>query len=976
MTLNPNQPFARCLRGFALILAAIAALVISPVFAQSTATGTVTGRIINEATGEYLRNANVSVAGTNISTVAEAGGYYRLAGVPAGSARIIVSYTGLDTKEVPVEVVAGQAVTQDVGLTSGVYGDIVRLDQVQVSTSREGNARAIMEQRNAPNPKKVISADAIGNVSEGNVGEFLKLMPGVVMDYVEADTRSVRVRGLNPKYANVLLDGMQLASAGSSNVGTGRAYEFEQLSINSVETVELTKNPTPDQPSSVAGTVNLRTRGAFDRKGRHISFLAGYSANSYYMDSPFEAQAGWDDRKHHYFLPNYAFDFSDVIMDGKLGITAGFSHNATVAAQKHIWFWMDAFPVNANLDTYVPEINWIWLQDGPKPTERDNYQVRLDYRPNSDWHLYGRVGFNTYDARFYNRTLSLRPTRQTATNSFYAPGATRTDMTVVSGRISTDSNQFMTKEGDTLTLSGGAYYDIGTFSADLGLQYVRQKNYYGNREYGHFTDFSSSINNVSWRMTRPSPGSDDVRFTQLTGANWRDIRNYRFDANSIGWHERDSKDERSTIRLDFKNLLSGDVKQTLKYGAMTTSQDYRVRRYGLLRTNPTGPDGTFGNADDPLPSEFVDPNFRAHWDFTANMNDWPALSPWLIHQDYLRNPNRYRDDAANATNRAQNNWFFEEKIHAAYVQDIIEIGQLEIAPGLRYEYTDSSGRGVNRATNQPISGGSSYDSLLYYLQGSYDFTRDLVLRGSYHTAITRADIANLVPGISAVNDADRILTASNPNLKEEQSQTLEMRLEYYFNPVGALSVSVFETHVKDRQATTTQDLGPGGYLGDAQYANWRLNSTFNVGATTKYRGLEIDYSQQLSFLPKPFNGAGVFGNFTRLDYDNYAYYYGSPKWIANGGVSYDYGRFGGRLNANYVGKILNTVSNGFPEYQRDRLQLDLNLEFQINHRFTLFADARNLTNEPSQYTYRGTEDNFIRILKTGTIWMFGVKGQF
>jgi TonB-dependent receptor len=967
-----------CVALLVRVLFVVAFSLAVPAALSAQEVGSISGRVVNKGTGEYLRNAVVTVVSTGESTLSGPGGVYRLANVPAGPTRVSVVYTGLDPVEVTVVVTAGQAVLQDLSLTSGAYSeDLIELGEFAVTGAREGNARAIMEQRYAPNPKKVIAADAIGNVSEGNVGEFLKLMPGITMDYVEADTRSVRVRGLNPKYANVLLDGMQLASAGSSNIGTGRAYEFEQLSIASVETVELTKAPTPDQPSSVSGTVNLKTKGAFDRQGRRINFSTSLATNSYYAS--FSETEGWDNKERRKVLPNFSFEFSDVFADGKLGVIAGFSRNSTIAAQKHIWFWMDGFDADpSNNATEVPKINWIWLQDGPKPTERDNYQVRLDYRASDDLHLYARVGFNTYDARFYNRTLSLRPDRDGAGALLYAPGATQTDMTVTSGRISTDSNQFMTKEGDTLALSAGANYVKGNFTADLGVQYVRQKNWYNNLKYGHFTDFSSSINGVSWRMTRPTAGSTDVTFTQLAGPDWRDISNYSFDANSIAWHERRSEDEKATLRADFEHdLRNGNARHRIKYGAMTTNQDYWVQRYGALRTNPVGPDGVYGTADDPRPVNFLDPLFQSDWDFTANMRDWPALSPWLIYDHYRANPSHYVDaTAANNNNRAQNNWFFKEKIHSVYLQDVMTFGKLEVAPGLRYEYTDSSGRGVNRTNNTFVTGGNTYGALLQYLHANYKLGENIVLRASYHTAITRADIANLVPGISAINDADRILTASNPDLREEESSTFNLSLEYYFEPVGQFTASIFRTRVKDLQLTSSIELGADGWGGNTEYAGWRLDSVANVGTPIVHNGFELDYSHQLAFLPGPLKGLGVFANYTYLDYDEWRFYLGSPKWMANGGVAYNQGPFGARLNVNKIGKILTWWNTPAHEYQKDRMQLDLNVEYRVNRSFTAFVDARNLTNEPSQSTYRGHENNFIRVLKTGTIWMVGVKGTF
>lgn len=974
---------SRAARWLTPLLALLVTLTPSALFAQE-GTGEITGRISNQASGDYLRNAAVSVPGTSISTLADTGGYYRLTGVPAGPARVAVSYTGLDSVEQAVTVVAGQTVRQDISLTSASYDtEKVNLGTFVVNATREGNAKAIMNQRVAVNAKKVIAADAMGNVSEGNVGEFLKLMPGVAMDYVEADTRAMRVRGLNPKYANVLFDGMQPASAGSSNVGTGRAFEFEQLSISSIETVELTKAPTPDQPSSVAGTVNLRTKSAFDRKGRRTSFMAGVSANSYYIDvgkSP-----GWDNTSHYKQLPNGELEFSDVFMDGKLGVIAGVSQSYTIAAQKHIWNFGPTWNANAaDNDTEVPVINRWWFQDGPKPTQRGNYNLRLDYRLSDAVQVYGRVDFTTYDARFYNRTMNLFATT-------YAPGATFTDMTVTSGRIQTDSNQFMTKEGDTLLLTGGATYQKGNFSADLSLHHSIADNYYGNLKYGHFTDFASQFTGISWRMTRADRGSSDITFTQLTGADWRNPANYTFVANSIGWHEREAKDQQWSAKLDFKHDLSASsFPQVIKYGGLVNLKVLDIKRYGLLTTSITGPDGLSGTADDPRPSSFIDGPFRADWGAAGNMNDWFALSPWLLYDRYRSNPGDFVVNTnANNLNRYRNNWDFKETISSLYLVDTLTFGQLTVSPGLRYEKTKSSGKGMNTVNNTPVTGGNSYAATLRYLHASYKFTPNLIARASYHTAITRADVANLIPGISGIDFTNAVLTATNPDLKPERSASLNASLEYYFEPVGLISVSAFRTSIKDRQFANRTQLGAGGFEGDATYASWTLASPVNIPYATDYAGFEIDYQQQLSFLPGALNRLSVFANHTRVKFDDWAFNTGSPEVMTNGGVSFTYKQFFGRLNFNHVGKLLqnpqktySAITNTWtvpvlpPVYQKDRLVTDINLEYRLSDRLTLFFDGRNILNEPSVYTYFGREENFERILRTGGIFMFGLKGSF
>src|SRR5687768_9409901 len=54
-----------------------------PLFAQTPATGVITGRVFNPNTGQYLRNAQVRIEETGRSAISESGGEFRISGVPA-----------------------------------------------------------------------------------------------------------------------------------------------------------------------------------------------------------------------------------------------------------------------------------------------------------------------------------------------------------------------------------------------------------------------------------------------------------------------------------------------------------------------------------------------------------------------------------------------------------------------------------------------------------------------------------------------------------------------------------------------------------------------------------------------------------------------------------------------------------------------------------------------------------------------------
>ena len=119
------------------------------VVAQSpVGTGAVRGRVFDTVSGEYIRNAEVRVAGTNIVAYTEDSGLFRLGGVPEGSTTLIVRYAGLQDARADVTVVAGQTATADIQLTAlpfaGAEG-VASVDEVVVTAARGGQAKALME---------------------------------------------------------------------------------------------------------------------------------------------------------------------------------------------------------------------------------------------------------------------------------------------------------------------------------------------------------------------------------------------------------------------------------------------------------------------------------------------------------------------------------------------------------------------------------------------------------------------------------------------------------------------------------------------------------------------------------------------------------------------------------------------------------------------------------------------------------------
>ncbi|ATC63704.1 hypothetical protein CMV30_06910 [Nibricoccus aquaticus] len=246
---------------------------IAPLHAQENATGTITGRVFNVNSGTYLTNARVTVEGTSIQAFTDDSGTYFLRNVPAGENKIVISYTGQDNIVKSVKVDQGGTARIDANFNAGTDGEAVTLDTFVIEAARYRNAQelAVNEERVSNNIKSVVALDSLGYVADGNVGEFVRYLPGVDISEGGAQDTSnptnattVGVRGFGGSDTDITIDGMPIASGAGSLT---RAVQLDGLSVNNASRLEIIKVATPDMPQNApGGSINLITRGAFEAR--------------------------------------------------------------------------------------------------------------------------------------------------------------------------------------------------------------------------------------------------------------------------------------------------------------------------------------------------------------------------------------------------------------------------------------------------------------------------------------------------------------------------------------------------------------------------------------------------------------------------------------------------------------------------------------------------------------------------------------
>ncbi|MEO6246811.1 MAG: carboxypeptidase regulatory-like domain-containing protein, partial [Opitutaceae bacterium] len=375
--------------------------------------GTIEGRVINATTGRYLVNARVTVDGTALEAFTDEVGAYRLAGVPAGRVTLKAFFTGLSPFSDQVMVVAGQIASREVALAppgAGAAADTVKLDAFVVATGREMDAAAlaINEQRFASSVKNVVSTDEFGAVAEGNVGEFLKFLPGVSVDYVGGNARSISINGVPPDNVPVTLGGLSMSSS-SGDGGRGRSFNMDFFSTNNLSRVEIEYSPTPESPgSALAGTVNMVPRSAFER----TKPVFNYSVSALLRDNNKSLDATPGPRGHATNKIRPGADFSYTAPVSK---SFGYTVSAGTASQfspqdTPVALWRGASAVTNGVafphtTPDQPYLSRYSFEDGGKFTTRLSLGVTLDFRLSER----DRIALGFHAARttigYYNKAL-------------------------------------------------------------------------------------------------------------------------------------------------------------------------------------------------------------------------------------------------------------------------------------------------------------------------------------------------------------------------------------------------------------------------------------------------------------------------------------------------------------------------------------------------------------------------------------------
>ena len=229
------------------------------VFAQNK---TITGKVTDAATREPMAGATILVKGTQIGTVSDSLGRFKL-DIPQGTKTVNVSYIGYIAKDVPV--------TADGNLKISMESSDVLGKEVVVSSSR--TAEAIQE---APMQVEKMTSREIQSAASGDFYQSIGNYKGVDIVTTSAFFKVINLRGFDDTRSirtKQYIDGVDNEAPGL-NFPIGNMVGSNDLDLENVEIVSGAASSLYGA-NAMQGVISMTTKNPYDFQGLSFQIKGG-----------------------------------------------------------------------------------------------------------------------------------------------------------------------------------------------------------------------------------------------------------------------------------------------------------------------------------------------------------------------------------------------------------------------------------------------------------------------------------------------------------------------------------------------------------------------------------------------------------------------------------------------------------------------------------------------------------------------------
>lgn len=890
--------------------------------------GLLKGRILDNEKNP-LPGAVVIIDENKQSVVTDIDGYYSFGNLSSGTHNLSVSYIGYLPVKKPI-VVSDAGTVEDVVMSDSSQ----ELKEVVVTGVFSGQQSAINAQKNNVNITNVVSADQIGKFPDSNIGDALKRISGINVQYDQGEARFGQVRGTPAEFSSVTINGSRLPSA----EGDVRNVQLDLIPSDMIQAIEVSKTLMPDQDGdAIGGSINLVTKNSPRR------FSVGAVAGTGY---------NWVSQK---MQSNFGLTLGNRFFNDRLGVMFAASYN------------------NAPSGSYNTEFVWEKDDDGKVyvndyqirqyyvTRERQSYSLSLDWKFNSDNKIWFKGIFNNrndWENRYRVTLKDISPEG-------------KADVRIQTKGGSDDNRNARLERQRTMDFTLGGENRLGWLGIDWKLGYDRASEERPNERYIDYRlksqHFNFDLSDLREPFAIPADGStmtlnDDFSLKELTQ------------------QQEDIVEEDFKAAIDFKAKLNerSKIKFGFKYVSKSKDKEIDFYEYKPLNKKAFNADAWAHtidkSTDDFMPSSkyqvgtFVDKKYLG----ALNLDDESTFEREQVAEELA------------------GNFHARENVTSGYVRIDSRIADdLHFMGGLRVENTSLRyvGRDYDDETNtvsKTATETSDYINFLPSLILKWEINDDFMLRAGYNQSISRPKYSALVPGMN-IKRGDNEIKIGNPDLKATTSHNLDINAEYYWKSIGLVSAGLFykriEGFIVDEVAYNKE------YQGNV----WTKYTQPKNAGNANIFGVETAWQRDFSFITPSMKCIGLYAtytythsrvkdfNFEGRENEDGLSLPGSPEHTANLSLYFDKSGFSTRLSFNYASSFIDEMgaSSFYDRYYDSVNYLDLNLSYTFGKRtkFTLFADCTNLLNQPLRY-YQGSKDFTMQQEYYGVKLNGGIKVKF
>jgi TonB-dependent receptor len=994
--------YKKCKNGFGTILVGgIACLAAMPgpanvAHAQAgaanvvSATGEISGVVSDAVRGGFLVGAEVRVSGIDVVAVTNSEGRFTLRAIPAGNYIVNVTYVGRPARQAIVTVTGNQVAVVDVVL--GATGEDNQLIEsmlvIGARPQAESEARALQLQRSSNAIINVVSADAVGQFPDQNIAAALSRLPGIAVQRDQGQERSVSLRGAPSRWSTISFDGVNVIAP------SGRSARTDTVPAAIGSAVAVRKAVTPAmQGESLAGNIDIITRGAFDYPGFKSALNVGAGYNEL---------GGTDQSEVGGFVAN-------TFADGRFGVL------------------LSASRYERNMITDNFETDW---ESGDDSQDReagyegrawaDAHQNKLYRVTRTNSALSGRLDFRPSDYHhFFFSSIYTEFTDDELRNAHefdFDDGAVSTDRGATRGYADI-------RTGNT-PLQGrifGVEMD-SSLNSNKTLESIFTNTLGGEQRFNEW--------DASWRLNVSESQSESGPSVQSawrspTGANALSLR------PTVVYDYTDRARHGVTL---YDTIVNPDG--TLSQGPLKRSIDPQDYQFVRLRNNTRLQDSQstsarldlsrdltlFGRATDvQLGLQYDD---RSKEDtrqtleilpgaLTSRGIALPSTNDFAINDPYqgalpLGYTFRYFSDSGlrnlwsslaaqgasvvQANTSETNNYKVDESVLAAYAMATTYFNWGNILAGARIEQVDNSGSALVRFGNtfQPAKVGGENLQFFPSVHINWDINEELKMRISANSGAARPDFTILRPNFN-VSDEDEAISGGNPFADPEKASGVDAYLEWYLPEGGFVSVGAYYKALDDVLFTVQRPRFGSDVLNQPgiDRSGYSYRTTDN-GGSGYLAGFELAVSQTLEpfagrlNLPDWASGFGVNANLTLNESESETpdgrkvQLPGSSDMIYNLAMSYERYGLSTRLSWQYRTKWIDSIGDGDilgDGFWDEVGRLDFKVGYTINDYANIYLEANNLLEEPG-IRYEGETFRVSEYEEFGRRYMVGLRLNF